>query len=196
MVFVRLIVAISGSSGVIYGKRMLEACKELNMETDLIISRTAEKILEIELGKGVEGEIRRLATRTYSPEDLMAPLTSGSYRTDGMVIVPCSMKMLGMLASGMTGDLISRAADVTLKQNRPLVLVPRETPLNLIHLKNMVKLKLAGAIILPAMPAFYGRPQKVSDLVDFVVGRVLDLLGVEHKLYEKWRGLSRESETG
>ena len=196
MVFMHLIVAISGSSGVIYGKRMLEVCKELNIETDLIISRVAEKILEIELGKSVGEEIRRLATRTYSPEDLTAPLTSGSYRTDGMVIVPCSMKMLGMLASGVTGDLISRAADVTLKQNRPLVVVPRETPLDLIHLENMVKLKLAGAIILPAMPAFYGRPEKVSDLVDFVVGRILDLLGIEHKLYERWRGLSKESEDG
>ena len=184
--FMHLIVAISGASGVIYGERMLEACKELKIETDLIVSRTAEKILEVELGKSVE-EIQRLATRSYSPEDLMAPLVSGSYRTDGMVIIPCSMKTLGALASGMTGDLISRAADVTLKENRPLVLVPRETPLNLIHLGNMVKLKHAGAIILPAMPAFYGRPKKISDLVDFVVGRVLDVLGVEHKLYKGWR---------
>lgn len=183
----RLVIAITGSSGVIYGARLLEVCRELGIETDLIVSQTAERILELGVGKTV-GDLRMLATRSHSPTDLAAPLASGSVPTDGMVIVPCSMKTLGALASGVTGDLISRAADVTLKQNRPLVLVPRETPLNLIHLENMVKLRRAGAIILPAMPAFYHRPKDIAGLVDFIVGKILDILKVEHQLYQRWQG--------
>lgn len=182
-----LIIAITGSSGVVYGTRLLEVCKELKIETELIVSHAAEIILKLELGKSVE-ELQELATRSYSSDDLAAPLASGSYRTDGMVIAPCSMKTLGAIASGVTADLISRAADVTLKQNRPLVLVPRETPLNLIHLENMVKLRRAGAIILPACPAFYHKPKNISDLVNFIVGRILDVLGVEHQLYQRWQG--------
>ncbi len=182
-----LVIAITGSSGVVYGARLIEVCKELNIETDLVVSRAAETILKFELGKSVE-ELRGLATRSYSPEDLAAPLASGSYLTDGMAIVPCSMKTLGAIASGVTADLISRAADVALKQNRPLVLVPRETPLNLIHLENMGKLRRAGATILPAMPAFYHKPKAIPDLVDFIVGRILDVLGVEHQLYQRWQG--------
>lgn len=183
----RLVVAITGCSGVAYGVRMLEVCRQLGIETDLIVSQQAERILELELGKSVE-EVRKLATRSHPPEDLEAPLTSGSTRTDGMVIIPCSMKTLGAIASGVAADLISRAADVTLKEGRPLVLVPRETPLNLIHLENMTKLKRAGAVILPAMPAFYHKPKQISDMIDFVVGRVLDVLRVEHQLYRRWRG--------
>lgn len=183
----RLIVAITGSSGVIYGVRLLEVCRELGIETDLIVSQAAERILGLGVGKTVD-DLRKLATRSHSPTDLAAPLASGSVPTDGMVIVPCSMKTLGALASGVTADLISRAADVTLKQNRPLVLVPRETPLNLIHLENMVKLRRAGAIILPAMPAFYHRPKDIAGLVDFIVGKILDVLKVEHQLYQRWRG--------
>jgi 4-hydroxy-3-polyprenylbenzoate decarboxylase len=183
----RLVIAITGSSGVIYGARLLEVCRELGIETDLIVSQAAERILELGVGK-TAGDLRTLATRSHSPTDLAAPLASGSVPTDGMVIVPCSMKTLGALASGVTADLISRAADVTLKQNRPLVLVPRETPLNLIHLENMVKLRRAGAIILPAMPAFYHRPKDIAGLVDFIVGKILDVLKVEHQLYQRWRG--------
>jgi 4-hydroxy-3-polyprenylbenzoate decarboxylase len=183
----RLIIAITGSSGVVYGARLLGACRELNIETDLIVSRAAETIVKLELGKSVE-DLQKLATRTYSPDELAAPPASGSYRTDGMVVAPCSMKTLGAIANGVTADLISRAADVTLKQNRSLVLVPRETPFNLIHLENMIKLKRAGATILPAAPAYYHKPEKISDLVDFIVGRILDVLGVEHKLYQRWQG--------
>ena len=182
-----LIVAITGSSGVIYGARLLEACRKLGIETDLVISKAAEILLELELGKKAE-ELQKLATRSYTPDDLTAPIASGSYRVDGMVIAPCSMKTLGAVASGVASDLISRAADVTLKQGRPLVLVPRETPLNLIHLKNMVKLKRAGATIIPAAPAFYHKPEKISDLVDFIVGRILEMFGVEHRLYRRWEG--------
>ena len=182
-----LIIAITGCSGVVYGVRLLEACRKLGIETDLIVSQAAEKLLELELGKTIK-DIRKLATRNYSPDNLEAPLASGSVKTDGMVIVPCSMKTLGAIASGIADNLITRAADVTLKEGRPLVLVPRETPLNLIHLENMVRLKLAGATILPAMPGFYHKPKEISELIDFIVGKILDVLDVEHKLYRRWQG--------
>ncbi len=183
----RLVLAITGSSGVVYGTRLLEACRELGIETDLIISEMAERLLELELGRKAE-EFRELATRNYSPDDMLAPLASGSYRVNGMVIAPCSMKTLGSIANGIATNLITRAADIMLKQNRPLVLVPRETPLGTVHLENMVRLRRAGATILPACPAFYHQPRSISDLVDFVVGRVLDVLGVEHGLYRRWEG--------
>ena len=183
-----LVVAITGSSGVVYGVRLLEACKKLGIETDLIVSKAAETLLELELGKRAE-ELQKLATRSYPPDDLTAPIASGSYMVDGMVIAPCSMKTLGAISGGFASDLISRAADVMLKQGRPLVLVPRETPLNLIHLENMVRLKRAGATIIPAAPAFYHKPEKISDLVDFIVGRILEMFGVEHGLYRRWEGL-------
>ena len=182
-----LIIAITGCSGVVYGVRLLEACRKLGVETDLIVSQAAEKLLELELGKTIK-DIRKLATRNYSQDDIAAPLASGSVKTDGMVIAPCSMKTLGAIASGIADNLITRAADVTLKEGRPLVLVPRETPLNLIHLENMVRLKLAGATILPAMPGFYHKPKEILELIDFIVGRILDVLDVEHKLYRRWQG--------
>jgi 4-hydroxy-3-polyprenylbenzoate decarboxylase len=182
----RLVIAITGCSGVIYGVRFLEVCRQLGIETDLIVSQAAEYLLKNETGKSAE-DLRKLATRSYSPADLTVPLASGSVPTDGMVIVPCSMKTLGAIASGYAADLITRAADVALKQNRPLLLVPRETPLNLIHLENMVKLRRAGATILPAMPAFYHKPKDISGLVDFIIGKILDVLKVEHQLYQRWR---------
>jgi 4-hydroxy-3-polyprenylbenzoate decarboxylase len=185
-----LVIAITGCSGVVYGVRLLEACRKLGIETDLIVSQAAEKLLELELGKTIK-DIRKLATRNYPQDDLAAPLASGSVKTDGMVIAPCSMKTLGAIASGIADNLITRAADVTLKEGRPLVLVPRETPLNLIHLENMVKLKRAGATILPAMPGFYYKPKEISELIDFIVGRIFDVLGVEHKLYRRWQGSKR-----
>jgi len=182
-----LIVAITGCSGVVYGVRLLEACRKLGIETDLIVSQAAEKLLKLELGKTIE-DVHKLAARNYSQDDLEAPLASGSVKTDGMVIAPCSMKTLGAVANGIADNLITRAADVTLKEGRPLVLVPRETPLNLIHLENMAKLKRAGATILPAMPAFYNKPEGIPALIDFIVGRILDTLGVEHELYQRWQG--------
>ena len=182
-----MVIAITGCSGVVYGVRLLEVCRQLGIETDLVVSAAAELLLKLELGKSAD-ELRKLATRSYSPDDLTAPIASGSVRTDGMVIAPCSMKTLGAVASGVADNLIARAADVTLKEGRPLVLVPRETPLNLIHIENMARLKRAGATILPAMPAFYNKPKTVSELIDFIVGRVLDILGVEHQLYKRWQG--------
>jgi 4-hydroxy-3-polyprenylbenzoate decarboxylase len=180
-----LIVGLTGCSGVIYGIRLMEVCKKAGIETDLIVSKPAEQIIKFEVGKSLKA-IQKLATRSYRDEDLAAPIASGSVKRDGMVIIPCSMKTLGAVANGITTDLISRAADVTLKEGRKLILVPRETPLNLIHLENMAKLNRAGAVILPAMPGFYSKPKTIDDLVNFVVGRVLDALGVNHKLYVKW----------
>jgi 4-hydroxy-3-polyprenylbenzoate decarboxylase len=183
----RLVIAITGCSGVIYGVRFLEVCRQLGIETDLIISQAAERILDHELGKSAE-DLRKLATRSYSPADLAAPLASGSVLTDGMVIAPCSMKTLGAIASGYAADLITRAADVVIKQNRPLVLVPRETPLSPIHLENMLKLARLGVYIIPACPGFYHKPRDIPGLIDFIVGKVLDVLKVEHQLYQRWRG--------
>jgi 4-hydroxy-3-polyprenylbenzoate decarboxylase len=184
----RLVVAITGASGVIYGMRFLEVCKNLKIETELVISKPAEILLKHELGKDSQ-DLKNFATKFYAPEDFGAPIASGSYPVDGMVIVPCSMGTLGSIAGGVSKDLITRAADVNLKQGRPLVLVPRETPLNLIHLENMAKLKRAGAVILPASPAFYHKPARVEDLVDFIVGKILEIFGVEHQLYRKWGGI-------
>lgn len=187
---VRLVAAITGSSGVVYGVRLLEVCRELGIDTELIVSKSAETVLGLELGKKVD-ELEKLASVVYSPDDMTAPIASGSYKTDGMVIAPCSMKTLGAIASGVSDNLITRAADVTLKQERKLILVPRETPLNLIHLENMAKLKRAGATILPASPAFYTKPKEISDLIDFIVGRILEMFEVEHELYRRWEGTSR-----
>lgn len=183
----RLVVALTGASGVIYGVRFLAACKSLGIETDLVISKPAEILLKHELGKEVS-DLEKIATRTHAPDDLSAAIASGSSKFDGMVVVPCSMGTLGSVASGTARNLITRAADVTLKQNRPLVLVPRETPFNLVHLENMARLKRAGATILPASPAFYHRPERVEDLVDFIVGRILEIFGIEHELYRRWKG--------
>lgn len=182
-----LVVAITGSSGVIYGVKLLEACRRLKVRTELIVSRSAETLLSHELGKSVD-DVKKLADRSYSPDNLEAPMSSGSYQVDGMIIIPCSMKTLGEIANGISPDLITRAADVTLKQDRKLVLVPRETPLSLTHLENMVKVKRAGAIVLPAAPAFYQKPREISDLVDFVVGRVLEMFNLKHGLYRPWSG--------
>ncbi|MGQ9788393.1 MAG: UbiX family flavin prenyltransferase [Candidatus Hadarchaeaceae archaeon] len=183
----KLIVAITGASGALYGLRFLEACRRLGIETELIVSKNGERMLELELEKSA-ADLHKLATRRYSPDDLEAPPSSGSHPVDGMVVIPCSMKTLGEIANGISVDLITRAADVALKQNRKLVLVPRETPLNLIHLENMARARRAGAIILPATPAFYIKPEKITDLVDFIVGRVLEVFGIDHGLYPRWSG--------
>jgi 4-hydroxy-3-polyprenylbenzoate decarboxylase len=184
---VRIVIAITGASGAAYGVRTLEVLHGHGVETELIISKTAQKILELETGRKVE-DLRALSTRFYSEEDMLSPLSSGSYPTDGMVIVPCSMKTLACIANGISDNLIARAAEVTLKQERKLVVVPRETPLDQIHLENLLRLKAAGAIILPACPGFYHRPKSIQDLVDFMVGKILEALGLPHQLYRGWRG--------
>lgn len=186
----KIIVGISGASGVIYGVRLLEVLKKNNVTTNLIVTGAAEKIINLELGKPLK-QIKALATVSYRNDNLLAPIASGSCRTDGMIIVPCSMKTLGGIANGFSSNLLLRAADVTLKQHKTLIIVTRETPQNLIHLENMVKLAEAGAIIMPACPAFYHKPKSICDLVDFMIGKILDLLGIEHNLYTRWKGIEK-----
>ena len=135
------------------------------------------------------GELERLAHRTYGYNELSAPIASGSFRSDGMVVIPCSMKTLAGIAHGYSDNLILRAADVTLKMRRPLILVVRETPYSIVHIRNMLAAAEAGAVIVPASPAFYHKPRSIDDLVGYVVGRVLELLGIEYRLYCEWRGL-------
>jgi len=181
----RLVVAITGASGAVYGKRLLEVFYEKNVETHLIITNVAENIIRDELGLSKE-TIAKLATRSYANDNLTAPITSGSFKTDGMIIVPCSTKTLAGIAHGYSDNLVLRAADVTIKERRKLVLVLRETPLSPIHLKNMLYLARLGVVILPAAPAFYFKPRTIDDLANFIVGRILELFGIEHNLYKKW----------
>jgi 4-hydroxy-3-polyprenylbenzoate decarboxylase len=184
----RLVVAVTGASGVVYGKRLLEVLHEKKVETDLIVSKAAEKVIEHELGM-TRKDFARLATRTYDVDDLTAPLMSGSFRTDGMVIIPCTMRTLAAITHGFADNLILRAADVALKEKRRLVIVPRETPLSVVHLGNMLEAARLGVFVVPAMPAFYHKPKNISGLVDFIVGRVLDCFSVEHKLFKRWSGM-------
>lgn len=183
----RLVVGISGSSGVIYGVRFLEVLQELKVESHLVMSPAAKETLVLETDRKVK-QVEALATKVYPFGDVAAALSSGSFRTDGMVIIPCSMKTLAGIASGYSGNLLLRAADVTLKERRRLVLVPRETPLSTIHIENMLRAANAGAIVVPAMPAFYDRPKTIDDIVDHLVGKVLDVLGIEHNLFRRWEG--------
>lgn len=181
-----IIVGISGASGVQYGIRILETLKSMEgFETHLVISGSAKKLIDIETEFSVK-EVEQLGDHVYDDDDFTAPIASGSHRSKGMIIAPCSMKTLASVASGMSDTLISRAADVCLKEKRPLILMTRETPLNLIHIDNMKKACEAGAIILPACPAFYPKPKTLDDIIDFMAGRALDLLGVEHNLYKRW----------
>lgn len=181
----RLIVAVTGASGAIYAKRLLEVLIEKNVETYLIVSKAAEKIIKHELDMDRE-DFEKLGRHCYREEEVDAPLASGSFKTNGMIIIPCSLKTLSGIASGYTDNLILRAADVTLKEKRVLILVPRETPLSAIHLRNMLELAKIGVVILPAMPAFYHKPRSLEELVDFIVGKVLDILEIECDLFKRW----------
>src|SRR5215471_9503787 len=174
----RLIVGISGASGVIYGVRVLQALKALPVETHLVMTRTAEVTLAHETRMKVS-DVRRLADVAYPIGDLAAAISSGSFRTIGMIVAPCSMRSLGEIAHGITSNLLTRAADVVMKERRRLVLVARETPLHAIHLRNMATLAEMGAIIAPPVPAFYNRPKTLDDIVDHTVGRVLDLFELD-----------------
>lgn len=187
----RLIIGITGCSGITYGIKLLKTCNELGIESDLIVSPAAEEILNFEVEEDKK-DLQKTATRVYDYDELGASISSGSVSRDGMVIVPCSMKTLGSMANGITDNLLTRAADVTLKEGRKLVLVPRETPLHQIHLENMTKLSQAGATILPAASGFYHDPQSLEDLIDFIVGKILDQFEIEHQLYEPWKGLEEQ----
>jgi 4-hydroxy-3-polyprenylbenzoate decarboxylase len=151
----------------------------------LIISKTSEKLIEHELEITKE-ELEKLVKNTYDEDDFWSPLASGSFITDGMVIIPCSTKTLAGIAHGYSENLILRAADVALKEGRKLILVPRETPLSSVHFSNLLELSMQGVIIIPAMPAFYHKPNKIDDLIDFIVGKILDSLSIDHKLFRRW----------
>jgi polyprenyl P-hydroxybenzoate/phenylacrylic acid decarboxylase-like protein len=182
----RLVVGITGSSAPHYGIELLRALQQLgSVETHLVLSEGARTTLRIEAGLE-PGDVEKLADVSHAPTDLAAPISSGSFLTAGMVVAPCSMKALAGIAHGYAADLLGRAADVTLKERRRLVLVPRETPLSLLHLRNMVAVTEAGAVVLPPIPAFYHRPQTIDDLVAHTVGKVLDQLGVAHDLFRRW----------
>src|ERR1700751_2462107 len=181
----RLIVGISGASGVIYGVRLLQALKELPVETHLVMTETAEVALAPETDLKVD-DVRRLADVAFRIDDLAAAISSGSYRTIGMNVAPCSMRSLGEIAHGITSNLLTRAADVVLKERRKLVLVARETPLHAIHLRNMMTLAEMGAIVAPPVPAFYNRPKTLDDVVDHTVGRILDLFDLDSGKVKRW----------
>ena len=207
------IIAITGASGVVYGLRLLEVLAEQKIPVELVISDTAKIVMKEELtpsntrcfpegnipisGTGPAGESRPVPlVHIHDFHDFTAPIASGSYPTEGMVIIPCSMGTLGAIASGLSQNLIHRAADCTIKEGRKLILAPRETPLSAIHLENMLKLARLGVKIVPPMPAFYSGQKNIQDLVDFVVGKVLDQMGIPHMLYPRWVGKTRDSLLG
>ena len=181
----RLVVGISGASGVIYGVRLLKLLKKLPVETHLVMTRSAELTLAYETDLKVS-DVQALADSVYPVSDMGAALSSGSFRTIGMVVAPCSVKSLGEIAVGATSNLLTRAADVTLKERRRLVLMLRETPLHLGHLRAMLAVTEMGAVIAPPVPAFYARPQSLEEMVDHTLGRVLDLFGLESGTVKRW----------
>jgi 4-hydroxy-3-polyprenylbenzoate decarboxylase len=182
-----LIVGISGASAAIYGIRLLEVLRETDVETHLVITSAAREIILLETDFTVE-EVEAMANYVYDIDDIGAAIASGSFKTDGMVIIPCSIKSLSAIANSYSANLLLRAADVTLKERRRLVAVVRETPLHRGHLQLMFRATDMGAIIFPPLPAFYHRPKTVMDIVDHTVGRVLDLFSVDHALFERWSG--------
>ena len=185
----KLIIGITGASGAIYGIRLLEVLSAANeVETHLIISGVGEEIIRHDTDWKVE-KVKALADVYYESGDIGARLASGSFRTDGMVIAPCSMKTLSAIANSYTDNLITRAADAILKERKRLVLLARETPLHLGHLRNMVKVTEMGAVVFPPIPAFYHRPKTIQDLVDHTVGKVLDMFDIKHELFKRWDGL-------
>lgn len=183
----RLIVGISGASGVVYGVRMLEVLRGIGVETHLVMSKAAELTITYEMDMKPK-DVRGLALHYHAQADIGASISSGSFPTMGMVIVPCSVRSMSEIAAGTTGTLLSRAADVVLKERRRLVLAFRETPIHAGHLRTMSQLTEMGAIIAPIVPAFYNRPKTLDDVINHTVGRLLDLFGIETKLVKRWKG--------
>jgi flavin prenyltransferase len=183
----RLIIGMTGSTGAIFGIRILEALKHAEIESHLIISKWAQRTIEHETRHTVE-QVRAMATVVHSQGDMGASISSGSFLTEGMVVIPCSVRTLGGIANGYGEHLVHRAADVILKERRKLVLVVRETPLSEVHLENMLKLARMGVIMLPPMPAFYNHPKTVEDVIDHIVMRVLDQFGIEAPFAKRWDG--------
>jgi 4-hydroxy-3-polyprenylbenzoate decarboxylase len=194
----RIFVALTGASGSIYGLRLVEQLCLNGVDVTFSASCSGTLVCREETGLDLSGDLTKATERLYNhleietglemvhPDDLFCPVASGSAAPEAMVVSPCSMGTLARIACGISGNLIERCADVMLKEHRPLLLVPRETPLSQIHLENMLKLARAGAQIIPAMPAFYHKPETVIEIVDFVVGKILDQLGIEHELFRRW----------
>lgn len=183
----RLVVGMTGASGAIFGVRLLQALQGHDVETHLVVSKWAHQNLEHETDYGLD-DVHALATRSYSPGDMGAAISSGSFPTMGMVVIPCSAGSLAAIASGMAGHLVHRAADVVLKERRKLVLVVRETPLHEVHLEAMLTLTRMGATILPPVPAFYNHPSSIDDIVNHVVARTLDQFGISVDFAKRWDG--------
>jgi 4-hydroxy-3-polyprenylbenzoate decarboxylase len=181
----RLIVGISGASGIIYGVRVLEALREGGVETHLVMSRSAEITLAYEIGMKV-AEVHALADIVHPIQDIGASIASGSFRTEGMIVAPCSIKSMSEIAAGTTGTLLTRAADVVMKERRRLVLMVRETPLHMGHLRTMANVSEMGAIVMPPVPAFYHKPKTIDDIVNQTVGRALDLFGFDLGIVKRW----------
>ena len=195
----QVLVAITGASGSLYGLRLTQELLHAGCRVSLLLSEPGRQVLNYECGLAWSTECaereRQVRSHFQSEKivcldntDLFASVASGSNPADAMVVCPCSMGTAGRVAAGLSGTLLERAADVMLKERRPLLLVPRETPLSVIHLENLLRLSRAGAVVIPAMPAFYHEPQSLDDLVNFVVGKVLDQLGVGHALFKRWQG--------
>ncbi len=184
----RLVVGISGASGILYGVRILEVLHTIPLiETHLVVSSGAALTLSLETTYHLN-DVLKLADVVHDNTNLAAPISSGSFRMLGMVVAPCSMKSLAQIALSLNDNLLTRAADVTLKERRKLILVPRETPLHLGHLRHMTALTEMGAVILPPVPSFYHNPQTLLDIVDQTVGKILDQFGIEHNLFQRWGG--------
>ncbi|MFP3869440.1 MAG: UbiX family flavin prenyltransferase [Syntrophobacteria bacterium] len=183
----RMIVGISGASGAMYGIRALQVLAELNWETHLVVTRTAVEIIRLETDYTLD-EVQAMASAVHENEDLTAPIASGSFRTRGMLVAPCSIKSLSAVANSYSDSLLARAADVTLKERRPLVLMVRETPLHRGHLHLMTLACEAGAIMVPPIPYFYSRPQTLAEMIDQIIGRALTQLGIHTTLYSSWEG--------
>lgn len=183
----RLIVGISGASGTVYGVRLLEVLKDSPIETHLVMSDSTKRVIELETGFTVEG-IEALADEVHNNKDVGAPIASGSFKTSGMVVAPCSMKSLSAIANSYNENLLVRAADVVLKENRRLVLVARETPLHLGHLRLMSRVVEMGGVMLPPMPSFYHRSETLDDIINQTVGKVLDQFDIDHRMFARWEG--------
>lgn len=182
----RVVVGISGASGAVYGVRLIRALHALQYEAHVVISRAGRRTLAEETDVSLD-ELRALSTAFHPPEDIGASIASGSFITRGMIVAPCSIRSAAEIATGVTSSLLTRAADVALKERRPLVLMLRETPLHTGHLRMLTQLSEIGAIVAPPVPAFYAMPRSLDDMVDHSVGRVLDLLGIDNRLAQRWR---------
>lgn len=183
----KIVVGISGASGAIYAISLLKALRELDIESHLVVSTMGEYVTSHECGVSLE-ELKSMATYYHDNKNLAAPIASGSFKVDKMIVIPCSMKTLSSVANGYSDSLLTRACDVTIKEGRKLILVPRETPLSPIHLENMLKLSRMGVTIFPLSPGFYNHPQSIEDIVVNMTGRLLDTLGVDNNLVNRWNG--------